>query len=1101
MNKRHATELLIGTVLLLSVLSGTTPAAQAVAGAALLSDTQANGESLYPVISADGHIVVYYSSATNLVNGDTNNTHDIFVHDRQTGQTSRVSVASDGSQANDASAMPVVSADGRFVAFESLARNLVSGDTNGWDVFVHDRQTGQTTRASVASDGSQANGDSLEPSISADGRFVAFYSRASNLVSEDTNGTWDVFVHDRQTGETTRVSLASDGSEGNDSSEDASISADGSLIAFTSKASNLVSGDTNGLWDVFVHDRQTGQTTRASVASDGSQGFDTFPSISSISADGRFIAFVSIANTLVNGDTNGSTDVFVHDRHTGQTTRASVASDGRQAFVSSGFSANSVISADGRFVVFASLDGTLADDGLNECEGVYVHDMQTGVTTRATVAFDGSSANDCSGGSGVSISADGRFVTFTSHATNLVADDTNNRQDIFVRDVQTGETTRVSVPNNPCIGTVGAMPTPLEYARMADIAHQDKMNNAPPDCWQRLDGPITTSDGYLGLAFVNDTTHQVVFAHGATLLSDLGDLFSDVQIFSCAIPDQHTDAEAFETSVRQEMPSDKQDYGYSHTGHSLGATLAELSAEVDHTSAVTFDSPGSACIAVADDPTVSITTYLGPANFVNTATPHRGIMYEMNPNPQALRDQYFSQLALSLSGLKFSLGDIAKRDFAVETNYIDYTAAAHNLEAIIDQLDPNTGYPKNGVGSLIQQVYWPIGLWPGFINYLLPSPPVGSPLAQLRQDLILAASISDDAVRDILKQYILKPASTALDVVFVVSTGHDMQNYLNAFRSQAQPIVNALLNHEPNANVAIVTYGDQGSPQTLLNFTGDTSTIVNAINTITVGSGDASGGLAALNAALDFNWHDGAQRAIFLLTDTPPQDPDPLTGITEEQILEHSFGQDPVFIYPVVVDPDSSALDAFQTLATGSFGSPYLATSTDNVTDAIFQSIPNLGIPLIDPAMLASAVTLQGRPAAPDVRWEIPLHVVVTPQGGGAAVFDGEVTTDENGQFELNALTPGDYRLWVKGSHMLAVAQDVTVVAGENTVTVGVLREGDTDGNNLVNLTDFSLLAATFGKQVGDGGYDERADFNGDGIVNLLDFSLLATNFGQAGAS
>ena len=149
--------------------------------------------------------------------------------------------------------------------------------------------------------------------------------------------------------------------------------------------------------------------------------------------------------------------------------------------------------------------------------------------------------------------------------------------------------------------------------------------------------------------------------------------------------------------------------------------------------------------------------------------------------------------------------------------------------------------------------------------------------------------------------------------------------------------------------------------------------------------------------------------------------------------------------------------------------------------------------------LVAGLVELQGRPAAPDAHWVVPLHVVVTPQGGGAAVFDTEVTTDESGQFELDGLAPGDYRVWVKGAHTLAVAQDVTIVAGANLVSVGVLREGDIDDNNVVNLTDFSLLAATFGKQIGDAGYAERADFNGDGVVNLLDFSLLASNFGQAG--
>jgi len=172
------------------------------------------------------------------------------------GATTRVSVASDGGQGNGDSRYSSISADGRYVAFRSWASNLVGGDTNSeQDIFVHDRQTGQTTRVSVASDGGQGNYDSQYPSISADGRYVAFDSWASNLVGGDTNGGPDVFVHDRQTGQTARVSVASDGGQGNDGSYWPSISADGRYVAFYSWASNLVGGDTNGCCDIFVHDR------------------------------------------------------------------------------------------------------------------------------------------------------------------------------------------------------------------------------------------------------------------------------------------------------------------------------------------------------------------------------------------------------------------------------------------------------------------------------------------------------------------------------------------------------------------------------------------------------------------------------------------------------------------------------------------------------------------------------------------------------------------------------------------------------------------------------------------------------------------------------
>ena len=276
--------------------------------------TQGDGGSDDPSASANGRYVAFQSLSDNLVSADTNYCKDVFVHDCETGQTTRVSVASDGTQGNDDSEFPSISADGRYVAFDSLASNLVSSDTNGdWDVFVHDRETGQTTRVSIASNGTQGNGYSLWPFISADGRDVVFQSSASNLVTGDTNDCDDVFVHDCETEQTTRVSVASDGMQGDGSSSFSPISADGRCVTFMSRASNLVSSDTNGDWDVFVHDRETGQTTRVSIASNGTQG-NGMSRNPSISADGRYVAFGSEASNLVSSDTNGCRDVFVHDR-------------------------------------------------------------------------------------------------------------------------------------------------------------------------------------------------------------------------------------------------------------------------------------------------------------------------------------------------------------------------------------------------------------------------------------------------------------------------------------------------------------------------------------------------------------------------------------------------------------------------------------------------------------------------------------------------------------------------------------------------------------------------------------------------------------------
>ena len=249
------------------------------------------------------------------------------------GQTSRVSVSSSGAQANDLSRSPTISASGRYVAFSSDAHNLVDGDTiYQHSVFLHDRQTGQTSLISVSSSGVQGNGASYNSSITADGRYVAFHSYATNLVPGDTNGVADAFVHDRQTGQTTRVSVSSTGEQGDLNSLSPSISADGRYVAYSSWSSNLVEGESNDRMDVFVYDRQTGRPSRISVSSGGEPGNGN-SEMPSISADGRFVAFHSIASNLVEGDTNDKYDEFVHDRQTGQTTRASVSSNGEQRSV------------------------------------------------------------------------------------------------------------------------------------------------------------------------------------------------------------------------------------------------------------------------------------------------------------------------------------------------------------------------------------------------------------------------------------------------------------------------------------------------------------------------------------------------------------------------------------------------------------------------------------------------------------------------------------------------------------------------------------------------------------------------------------------------
>ena len=318
-----------------------------------------------PSISSDGRYVAFQSAATDLVPTGSNGLVQIFVHDRQTGTTTQVSVNSGGQEGDFPSSAPSISGNGLHVAFESWATNLAAiGDGIFPDIFVHNRQTGETIRVSVNSAGAEGGGPSFHPSISADGRYVAFQSQADNLVVGDTNlfPLSDIFVHDLQTGITTLVSVDSNGVQGNGDSTLPSISADGRYVTFKSQADNLVVGDTNlfPLSDIFVHDLQTGITTLVSVDSNGVQG-NGDSTLPSISADGRYVTFKSQADNLVVGDTNlfPLSDIFVHDLQTGTTNLVSVDSNGIQG---NGDSSAPSISSDGKFVAFESEADLVADD-------------------------------------------------------------------------------------------------------------------------------------------------------------------------------------------------------------------------------------------------------------------------------------------------------------------------------------------------------------------------------------------------------------------------------------------------------------------------------------------------------------------------------------------------------------------------------------------------------------------------------------------------------------------------------------------------------------------------------------------------------------------
>lgn len=418
-----------------------------------------------PAVSDDGRYIAYASRATNLVDGqtDTNNLSDVFLYDRVTGATVLVSHTSDSASTtgNAESTSPVISSDGRYVAFQSFANNLVAGTdaNNQVDVFLYDRDTGVTTLVSRRSGSATATGNGLSdtPVMSSDGRYVVFRSAATNLVAAqtDANNTFDVFLFDRDTGVTTLVSRtsASATTAGDAVSGAAVISADGNYVAFSSNATNLVPGqtDTNATSDVFLFDRSAGTTalvsrTSASATTTG----DAISGAAAISGNGSYVAFISNATNLVAGqtDTNTVADVFLFDRVAGTTTLVSRTSTSATTTGDAVSGGPVTISADGGHVAFSSNATNLVADQVDTVNTSDVFLFFRVAGANALVSHTSAVASDTGDGASFAavISGDGRYVAFSSNASNLVVGqiETALTTDVFRYDRVTGTIDLVS---------------------------------------------------------------------------------------------------------------------------------------------------------------------------------------------------------------------------------------------------------------------------------------------------------------------------------------------------------------------------------------------------------------------------------------------------------------------------------------------------------------------------------------------------------------------------------------------------------------------------------------------------------------------------------
>jgi Tol biopolymer transport system component len=400
---------------------------------------EGNRISFVGALTGTGSVVVFTSESDNLVKGDTNRVWDAFVHDLGQRITKRFGISWDGQEANGETFAGDLSSIGRMVLFTSGATNLIPFDQNGGvaDVFLRDRTAETTTVVSVSSDGAQGDIGSNHPAMSADARYVAFRSRATNLVPDDRNGHGDVFVRDRLLGVTTRVSVNSEGEEGNDDSgrNGVDITPDGRFVVFDSEADNLVPDDTNLARDIFVHDRDLDEdgifdepgaieTTRVSIGNGWESDGSSFRA--TISADGRYVAFDS-PNWIVGPDNNYDWDVFLHDRRERFTIIITLGIGFRSG---NGASMAPSISGDGSKIAFQSTSSNLIEGDTNETCDIFVYDVATREKERVVMGLGGEEPDGCS--NSPTYAAGGCFIGFSSDATNLVEGDTNGVTDAFV---------------------------------------------------------------------------------------------------------------------------------------------------------------------------------------------------------------------------------------------------------------------------------------------------------------------------------------------------------------------------------------------------------------------------------------------------------------------------------------------------------------------------------------------------------------------------------------------------------------------------------------------------------------------------------------------
>lgn len=404
-----------------------------------------------PAVSDNGRFIAFQSAATNLAAGHGGFT-DIYLRDRQNNSTIRISQGLANSPSNGDSTRPAITPDGRFIAFTSLASNLVASDSNASkDAFVYDRVNNSLVRVSVRSDGNEGSQDTGDQvSISDDGQLLTFIG-GGDLATPAAANNEHVYLHNRSTGQTTLVSQAS-GTEGNGASRRPYIEGSGNHIIFISEASNLVAGDSNGIGDIFSCEVSSGTMSRVSLTVGGSEITDLASNFRPIiAANGRISAMIHPSSQMLPSDSNGRRDIIIHDNSNGQNTAVSQHSNGS---LGNHNSAGSAISEDGRFISFWSDASNLVDNDTNASRDAFLYDRENQNTFRINLSSSGQEADGTS--SQTDISGNGQFIAFGSAASNITptANPSGQRQILLMRNPMMAGSSSHAVPS---------LPTPMQF--------------------------------------------------------------------------------------------------------------------------------------------------------------------------------------------------------------------------------------------------------------------------------------------------------------------------------------------------------------------------------------------------------------------------------------------------------------------------------------------------------------------------------------------------------------------------------------------------------------------------------------------------------------